>query len=121
MRVLRIKADKVLLLLIALLVVAGAMIFTSAAFGLVARGEAGMSSVVFNHVVLGVGIGLILLVVGMQIDYHRWRPLAPYLFCLAVIATALVFVPHIGFSHGGGTRWLHIGGFTAQPSRSEEH
>ncbi|KKW36070.1 MAG: hypothetical protein UY81_C0034G0015 [Candidatus Giovannonibacteria bacterium GW2011_GWA2_53_7] len=37
MRAPRIKADKLLLFLITLLVGAGAMIFTSAAFGLVAR------------------------------------------------------------------------------------
>ena len=118
MRAPRIKADKLLLFLITLLVGAGAMIFTSAAFGLVARGEAGMSSVVFNHLALGIGIGLVLLVIGMQIDYHRWRPLAPYLFSLALIATALVFAPHIGFSHAGGTRWLLIGGYTFQPAEA---
>ncbi len=115
---LRFSADKPLVLLVALLVALGAMIFTSAAFGLVARGEAGMSSVVFNHLIGGVGIGLVLLVIGMQIDYHRWRPLAPYLFGLAIVATALVFVPYIGFSHGGATRWLLIADFTFQPSEA---
>ena len=118
MRAPRIKADKVLLLLMSLLVVAGAMIFPSAAFGLVARGEAGMSSVVFNHLIGGIGIGVVLLIIGMQIDYHRLRPLAPYLFGLAITATALVFVPFLGLSHGGGTRWLLIGGFTFQPSEA---
>jgi len=115
---LRFTVDKPLLLLVALLVISGCMIFTSAAFGLVARGEAGMSSVVFNHLVLGVGAGLILLLIGMQIDYHNWRPLAPYLFGLATLATALVFVPQFGVTHGGGTRWLLIGGFTFQPSEA---
>lgn len=118
MRAPRIKADTVLLLLIALLIVLGAMIFTSAAFGLVARGEAGMSSVVFNHLALGVGVGLVLLTIGMQIDYHYWRPVAPYLFGLALILTALVFVPALGLTHGGGTRWLLIGNYTFQPSEA---
>lgn len=114
----RFTVDKSLFFLVALLVISGCMIFTSAAFGLVARGEAGMSSVVFNHLVLGVGIGLILLLIGMRVNYHNWRPLAPYLFGLAIIATALVFIPQIGFSHGGGTRWLRIGNFTTQPSEA---
>jgi len=66
----------------------------------------------------GVCLGLVLLVIGMQVDYHSWRPLAPYLFGLALIATALVFVPGLGFSHGGGTRWLLIGGYTFQPAET---
>lgn len=115
---LRVSVDKPLIIIIALLVVAGCLIFASAAFGLLARGEHDMSSVVFNHVVLGVGVGIVLMLIGMQIDYRTWRPLAPYLFGLAIIATALVFVPYIGMSHGGGTRWLRIGSFTAQPSEA---
>jgi len=115
---LRVSVDKPLIVIIALLIVAGCLIFASAAFGLLARGERGMSSVVFNHIVLGVGVGVILMIIGMQIDYRKWRIFAPYLFALALIASALVFVPYIGMSHGGGTRWLRIGGFTAQPSEA---
>ena len=118
MRTPRIKVDKPLVLLIALLLISGCMIFMSAAFGLVARGQIGMSSVVFNHLVLGLGVGLVLLIICMQIDYHKWRPAAPYLFGFALFATALVFVPHIGFSHGGGTRWIVIFGFSLQPSEA---
>ena len=116
MRKFSISVDKSLAFLIALLIASGCMIFASAAFGLVARGEAGMSSVVFNHAVLGIGIGLILLVLCMQIDYHRWRPLAPYMFTFTVLVTALVFVPHLGASHGGGRRWVVIGRLSLQPS-----
>lgn len=75
-----------------------------------------MSSVVFSHLVLGVGLGLVALVIGATIDYRIWRKYAPHLFVLALIATALVFVPQIGFSHGGGTRWLHIAGISVQPA-----
>ena len=32
-----------------------------------------------------------------------------------VILSLLVFVPGLGFSHGGGTRWLNIFGFSLQP------
>jgi cell division protein FtsW len=33
-----------------------------------------------------------------------------------VLATFAVFIPHIGFSHGGARRWLDIAGFSFQPS-----
>lgn len=110
--------DKTLALIIAGLIVGGGLIFASAAFGLVARGETHISSVVFSHVVLGLGLGLVALIVGATIDYRVWRSFSPYIYGLAVIATALVFVPHIGFSHGGGTRWLDIFGVSVQPSEA---
>lgn len=114
----RAHIDRPLAFLIAILVVGGCLIFASAAFGLLARGATRMSSVVFNHLALGVGLGLVALVIGATLDYRIWRTYAPHLFVLALIATALVFVPQIGFSHGGGTRWLHLFGLSVQPSEA---
>ncbi len=108
--------DKILAFLIGALVVAGAMIFASAAFGLVARGSTVISSVVFNHLVLGIGLGVIALVIAMYIDYKYWRRFAPYLYVLALVFTSLVFVPQIGMEHGGGKRWLDLFGVSVQPS-----
>lgn len=108
--------DRPLVFLLAFLVVGGAMIFASAAFGLLARGATHMSSVVFNHLVLGVGLGLVALIVGATVDYRKWKQLAPYLFGLAVVATASVFIPYIGLEHGGGKRWIEILGMSLQPS-----
>lgn len=108
--------DRPLALLIAILVIGGCFVFASAAFGLLARGATHMTSVVFSHLVLGVGVGLVAMVIGATVDYRIWRKYAPHLFILALIATALVFVPQIGFSHGGGTRWLHIAGISVQPA-----
>src|SRR3989338_5300407 len=111
----RAAVDKPLALLILVLLVGGCMIFASAAFGLLARGATHMSSVVFSHLVLGVGLGTVALIIGASLDYKIWRTYAPHLYVLALIVTALVFVPQLGFSHGGGTRWLHIAGFSVQP------
>ncbi len=108
--------DKTLALLIGILVLGGTLIFASAAFGLLARGASHMSSVVFSHLVLGVGLGLVAMTIGASIDYRIWRKYAPHLFILACALTALVFIPGLGFSHGGGTRWLHIGSLSVQPS-----
>jgi cell division protein FtsW len=114
----RLRVDKPLALLVALLVVGGALIFASAAFGLLARGGAHISSVAFNHLALGVGIGLVGLLATANIDYRKWKPLVPYLFALSLVATALVFVPGLGASHGGGTRWIIVAGTSFQPSEA---
>lgn len=112
----RLRLDKPLVFLLALLIVGGGFIFASAAFGTLARGFSSITSVVFSHLVLGVGGGLALLVAATSVDYRRWRPVAPYFFAGALLLTALVFEPHIGLSHGGGQRWLSLGRFTLQPS-----
>ena len=93
--------DKPLASLLAILVVSGALIFASAAFGLLARGSS-MSSVFFGHLVLGLGIGLCFLLLLTYIDYRIWRPYTPYIFALTLLATAAVFIPDLGVVHGGG-------------------
>ncbi len=110
------RADTILLVLLVALVIGGALVFTSAALGLLARGATNISSVVFNHFVLGIGMGLVLLVIGFTVDYRKWRPFAPYIFGTALIATALVFIPGLGFEHGGGRRWIDLRFMTLQPS-----
>jgi cell division protein FtsW len=35
---------------------------------------------------------------------------------LSIILCILVFLPKIGFAHGGARRWLNLGSYTFQPS-----
>jgi len=92
------------------------MIFASAAFGLLARGGNNVSSIVFSHLVLGVGLGIVALIITASIDYRQWRRFAPHVFAAALVLTAAVFLPYIGASHGGGRRWIYIANFSLQPS-----
>lgn len=108
--------DKPMALLILVLVAGGGLIFASAVFGLLARGATHMSSVVFNHAVLGIGAGVIALLVTSRLNYKLWRRFALYIFVFGLIVTAAVFLPQLGFEHGGGRRWLSIAGFTLQPA-----
>src|SRR3989344_7467803 len=108
--------DKPLAFLIALLVLGGSMIFISAAFGILGRGFSGITSVAFNHLILGVGGGLVLLFIALHINYRHWRKFAPYIFAAALAGMLLVFVPNLGFAHGGGQRWIVIFGVSFQPS-----
>ena len=110
------RTDKTLALLIGILVVGGGFAFASAIFGLVARGSTNMSSVAFNHAVLGVGLGLVALLIASRLDYRLWRRFAPHLFVATLILTAAVFIPQLGFEHGGGRRWLSFAGLTIQPA-----
>ena len=108
--------DGLLVALLAVLILVGATLFSSAAFGLIARGSLNASSIFLNHLGLGVGLGLVGLVITASIDMSLWRRYAPHLFAAAVFLTLLVFVPHIGLMHGGGRRWIVLAHISIQPS-----
>ncbi len=110
------RVDTILLGIIALLVVFGFLIFSSASLGLLARDGANFSSVATNQVVFGIIGGGIAMFIASQIFYRNWRQYAFYIFIAATILTLLVFVPGLGMSHGGATRWIEIAGFSFQPS-----
>jgi cell division protein FtsW len=110
--------DKPLAFIVAALLIGGCLIFTSAAFGLLGRGAGNITSIFANHLILGVGLGFVLLVITTVVDYKKWRQYAPYFYALALIATALVFIPHLGAAHGGGRRWIIILGTSFQPSEA---
>lgn len=109
-------SDRILVVLLIALIAGGGAMFTSAAFGLIARGGLNISSVFLSHLGLGVGLGIVGLIVTASIDYSIWRSYAPYLFGGALLATLLVFVPHVGMMHGGGHRWIVLAHISFQPS-----
>jgi cell division protein FtsW len=108
--------DRTLLTLVILLVVVGFFIFSSASLGLLSRDGASFSSVAFNQIFFGIFGGLVALVIMSQIYYRNWRQYAFYIFIASLLITLLVFIPNIGFSHGGAQRWILIGSFSFQPA-----
>jgi len=63
--------------------------------------------------VLGGGIAFFIM---SNIYYRNWRKYAFYFFLLSLLATVAVFIPKIGMTHAGATRWLDLGIVTIQPS-----
>lgn len=110
------SVDTILLVIIGLLVGSGFLIFSSASLGLLARDGASFGSVAFTQFVFGILGGSLALFLTSNIYYRHWRRFAFYIFLLTLIATAAVFIPGIGLSHGGATRWLDLGITTIQPS-----
>lgn len=108
--------DTVLLSLIALMVAGGFLIFSSASLGLMARDGASFGSVAFSQFVFGVLGGSFALFVTSNVYYRNWRKYAFYFFILSLLATLAVFIPGIGMTHAGATRWLDLGITTVQPS-----
>ncbi len=63
---------------------------------------------------LWVGIGVVLLLVVMSIDYHVLLDLSLVLYALGL--ASLVLVLFVGVERGGAANWLQIGPFQFQPS-----
>lgn len=108
------RPDKQLIVILGVLLVYGFFIFTSASLGLLAREGASFSSVMFSQVTgLIVGLGVAFGV--SRIQSQTLRSASFWIYAVAVIATLCVFIPGIGFGHGGAKRWIDIGFTTVQP------
>ena len=115
----RVKSiDKVLLFLVIILVTFGFLIFSSASLGLLSRDGANFSSVAFNQFLFGIIGGSTAMFMMSNIYYRHLRRFAFYIFIASLVLTSLVFIPGLGVSHGGATRWIDIGSssFQFQPA-----
>jgi cell division protein FtsW len=92
------------------------LFFISASLGLLDGNGASFSSVAFSQLVFGIVGGSCAMFITSQIHYRHWRKYAFYIFVACLLLTLLVFVPNIGFTHGGASRWIQLGGFTLQPA-----
>jgi cell division protein FtsW len=70
----------------------------------------------FEHQLIWLALGVILLFATANIDYHRLRPLAWPLGVVTVVLMVLVLLPHFGVEVNGARRWLRIGPLQMQPA-----
>lgn len=64
----------------------------------------------------GVAVGLICYIVFSFLNYKFLEKIKYVLLVLSYVLLGLVFVPKIGFSNYGATRWINLGFITFQPS-----
>ena len=110
------KVDGVFLGIVLALVLLGVFIFSSALLGLLARDEVRFSAIAFNQIFFGVIGGLIALTITSKINYKIWRKYSFFILLTSIFLTLLVFIPGLGFEHGGAKRWISIGSFSLQPA-----
>lgn len=112
----RLSGDRIFALIVAILVVGGAAIFLSAALGLLAREGASIGRLALTQLALGLIPGVIALIaIRFAPQQLLMRAIVPF-YVLALILTALVFIPGLGVHAGGATRWIDIGPVTLQPA-----
>lgn len=73
----------------------------------------GVNNYYFNKQLVSFGIGLVGLVIASLIDYRFWQKISlPFLALAVILLIVVLFMPQVS----GAQRWIHIGGFTIQPS-----
>jgi len=109
--------DKFLLIIVLTLITIGFLIFLSASFGLLAKDNSPeLWKIVLNHVFFGLILGGGAAYVASIVPYTYLRTYSFYIYISALVLTLAVFIPGLGFSHGGATRWLSIGPLSVQPA-----
>jgi len=107
--------DKIFFGIVATLVFIGIIIFTSASLGILAKNPTKFYGVLFSQLVPGLLLGLIAMYLTSRIPYKFWREYSLIIFIISILLTILVFIPSIGLSHGGASRWISIFGISVQP------
>ncbi|MDD4988927.1 MAG: putative peptidoglycan glycosyltransferase FtsW [Candidatus Pacebacteria bacterium] len=110
------RIDKILLVSFCILVFVGFFIFTSASLGLLTRGDSTFSQVATKQILVGLILGSITFFITLKTDFTHWRRYAFPIIILSICSAILVFLPKIGFAHGGAKRWIDIAGISLQPS-----
>ena len=103
------KVDKFFLTVVILLICLGVAMFVSASLGFLTRNEKTFYSVLFTQLVLGLGLGFLGMYFSYKINYKFWRKHSLYIFLGSILITVAVFVPSLGWSHGGAERWIKLG------------
>lgn len=110
------EPDRIFLTLVIILLVFGLFSFVSAALGVYARDASKFAGILVNQIVFGIGLGTLMGLFAYKLNYKVWRKYAFLLFIICLGLTALVFVPGLGFEHGGARRWISIFGVSLQPA-----
>ncbi len=110
------KIDKRFFIITLVLLTVGLISYVSASFGVYTENKTMFRAMMIRHVGLGVFGGLISMFIFSRIPYTFWKKMAPYIYILGIIITLLVFVPGIGFRHGGARRWISLGFLSFQPA-----
>lgn len=110
------QVDRPLLYVCIFLLLAGLLILASSSM-VISQQKYGTPFYYLTHqMITGVATGIAGLLIIQRVNYRRWKKLSlPFIF-LSLVLLGLVFVPKIGISAGGASRWINLKIFSFQPS-----
>lgn len=110
------QTDPIMLGIVGALVLSGILIFISAALSVLPKDSGLFQRMIISQLGFALigGVGAAFLFA--KIPFRFWEKYALPIAIIALLATFLVFVPGLGFSHGGARRWISLGFATLQPA-----
>ena len=112
----RLSGDRIFAIIVLILVVGGIAMFSSAALGLLARASASPWKIAVAQIGLGLIPGLIALVIARFLPPKILLRLILPFYVVSILATLAVFIPHVGATVNGASRWINLGFTTVQPA-----
>lgn len=112
------RRGNILILILSVALALFSLIAIYSASGYVAKTQYGDAWYFVKKQGIGFAFGLIAMLLCCRFDYHKLQGKKTRWVCyvLPVLLLGLVFVPGLGKTNYGATRWIGIGGFTLQPS-----
>jgi len=110
------KPDIILIVVSLILLILGILILASVSAPLAQRRIGNPYYFLKHQILFAVLPGLFFCFIAYKIEIKMLKKAAPFLFLVNLVLMLAVFLPKIGISTGGATRWLKIGPFSFQPS-----
>ena len=107
--------DRIFLIIVVLLVCYGSIMVASASY-VFARSQMGDSFYFIKKQLLWATIGIVAMLVMSFVDYGFLKKATPSVFAVSYALLLLVFVPGIGVTNKGATRWVDLKVIQFQPS-----
>ncbi len=106
------KVDRTFLITVLFLLFFGFTVFISASMGILAKNAAQFTVVTFKQAFFGLLLGLISCFVFSHINYKLFKKFSLGIFLGSVAIMCFVFIPGVGMTLNGSTRWINLFGFT---------
>jgi len=108
--------DKTLLYTALFLLTGGILILSSASMVLSQKNFDNAAYHTIRQFLLGGLFGVFLMYICSRINYRFWKKTAILWVLFSFALLAALFLPGVGLSFGGATRWISLGFFSFQPS-----
>src|SRR3989338_2426646 len=110
------RPDYILFSAIAILILLGIVIIASVSASISQEKFGYPTFYLFRHLLFGILPGILLGLAAYKISLTRWKKWSAFFLLANLFLMAAVFIPGLGITLKGATRWMNLGFISLQPS-----